>query len=185
MEVVRRYFVIPLISKPEIDDNKLFRELFGEQVTFKLERGMSYIIKEKRNERGMDLFMKQIAEGYTGLYITRHHPKHISKNYLTNGMTIIWLSTTLGANYIDPHNLSTLFNTIKTFVEKNEKCIIFLDGIEYLMINNVYIRIVKLIEHIKEMMVQSNSILLISLDERAFEPKELSLLEKGLKPIDT
>jgi hypothetical protein len=185
MEIVRRYLVIPLISRPEIDDNKLFRELFGEQILSKLERGMSYLVKEKRNERGMDLFMKQIAEGYTGLYITRHHPKHISKNYLTNGMTIIWLSTTLGANYIDPHNLSTLFNTIKTFVEKNEKCIIFLDGIEYLMINNVYIRIVKLIEHIKEMMVQSNSILLISLDERAFEPKELSLIEKGLKPVDS
>jgi hypothetical protein len=180
MEIVRRYLVIPLISRPEIDDNKLFRELFGEQILSKLERGMSYLVKEKRNERGMDLFMKQIAEGYTGLYITRHHPKHISKNYLTNGMTIIWLSTT-----IDPHNLSTLFNTIKTFVEKNEKCIIFLDGIEYLMINNVYIRIVKLIEHIKEMMVQSNSILLISLDERAFEPKELSLIEKGLKPVDS
>jgi hypothetical protein len=184
MDDVGRHLVISLISKPEIDDNKLFRELFGEPADYKLIRGMSYIIKEKRNEKGMDLFLKQISKGYRGLYITRHHPKHISRTYLTNGMTIIWLSTTLGTNYIDPHNLSTLFNTIKSFVEKNEKCIIFLDGIEYLMINNVYIRIVKLIEHVKEMMVQSNSILLVSLDERAFEPKELSLLEKGLKPVE-
>ena len=130
------------------------------------------------------MFSKHLAKGYKGLYISRVHPKHVSKDFGANGMTHVWLSTTLGHNYVDPHNLSTILNIIKTFIEKHEKSIIFLDGIEYMMINNVYLRVVKLIEQIKEMVIHSNSIFLISLDDRAFDPKELSLLENGLRPIE-
>jgi hypothetical protein len=181
---VKAFNVAFLVSKPSLDE-ELFKELFAEAERVELEDGLSYIIKERRNVKGMMFFTKLIAKGYTGMYITRQHPRHISKTYDTNGMNIIWLSTTLGNNYVDPHNISTLLNSIKSFVEKNEKNVIFLDGVEYLMINNVYSRVVKLIEQIKDMMVQANSILIISLDERAFEPKELSLIEKGLKPIET
>jgi len=173
-----------LISRSKLDED-LFRELFKEAGKVELEDGLSYIIKERRNKKGMLFFTKLITKGYQGLYITRQHPKHISKTFDTNGMNIVWLSTTLGNNYVDPHNISTLLNMVKNFVEINDKSVIFLDGVEYLMINNVYNRVVRLIEQIKDMMVQANSIFLISVDERAFEPKELSLLEKGLKPVDT
>jgi two-component system cell cycle response regulator len=171
-------------SEADPEDETFIEILLGTK-KYELESGISYIIKEKRNDKGMELFMKMISKGYSGLYITRHHPKHINRRFETNGMDIIWLSNTMGENYLDPHNLSSLLNIIKSFVEKNERTIILLDGVEYLMINNVYLRLVKLIEQVKDLVILSNSILLISLDDRAFEPKELSLLEKGLKAIDT
>ncbi len=163
------------------DEN--FIELFFKGKRDELEVGVSYIIKEKRNVKGMEIFTSKIASGYRGMYITRQHPNHISKRYVTNGMDIIWLSTTIGKSYVDPHNLSTLFNLIRSFVENNKKTIILLDGMEYLMINNVYVRLIKFIEQIKEITVNKDSILLISVDENAFESKEISLLEKGLRPI--
>jgi len=175
--------LVLFVSKPSSGDDN-YIELFLDSKRYELEEGISYIVKEKRNVKGMELFTKSIARGYRGLYITRQHPNYIAKSYETNGMEIIWLSTTLGKDYMDPHNLAALLSKIRTFIEKNESSIILLDGMEYLMINNVYLRLIRFVEQIKELTANMNSIFLISVDEDAFEPKEMSFLERGLKPID-
>jgi len=176
--------LVLFVSKTSSEDEN-YIELFLNSKRYELEEGISYIVKEKRNVKGMELFTKSIARGYHGLYITRQHPKHVTKNHQTDGMEIIWLSTTLGKNYVDPHNLAALISKIKSFVEKNESSIILIDGIEYLMINNEYIRLIRFIEQIKELTANMNFIFLISVDEDAFESKEMSFLERGLKPINS
>ena len=165
--------------------DETFKEMFLDSRMYELEEGVSYIVKEKRNVKGMKLFTNMIAKGYNGLYITRQHPDHVNRTYEVNGMEIVWLSSTIGKDNVEPQSLTTIFSRIKAFVEKNEKSIIILDGMEYLMISNAYNRLLKFIEMIKEIVVKKNSIFLISLDERAFESKEISLLEKWLKPIET
>ncbi len=97
---------------------------------------------------------------------------------------VIWLSTTLGQDYVDPHNLGNLTNIVSAHLDEHPKSVILLDGLEYLMINNDFPRILKFVEYIHEIVMQRKALFLISLDQRAFEARELALLERNLATVD-
>jgi len=158
-------------------DDDLFRSLlFGWRK--ELEDGQSYIVKEKKPERGLDFLTRLTRQGYRALLITRQHPNHVRKLYEGTDVRAIWLSTTLGKDYNDPHNLSALTNVIVSHIAGGGKSAILLDGLEYLMINNEPSRVIKFLEYVNEVVAQTAAVLLISVDDRAFEPRQMALLER-------
>jgi len=165
------------------DEDELFnRLLFGGRK--ELEDGRSYVVKEKKPERGLALFLAAIEKGYRPLLVTRQHPNHVRKAHIGVDIRAIWLSTTLGNDYIDPHNLNALTNEILAHVGGGGRSTILLDGLEYLMINNDPPRIWKFLEYLNEIVAQTAAILLISVDERTFEPRDLALLERNAVVIE-
>ena len=54
---------------------------------------------------------------------------------------------------------------------------------EHLMINNDFPRVLKFIEHVNEIVMQKHALFLVSIDSRAFDPKELALLERNADVI--
>src|SRR2546425_7094632 len=117
------------------EEDELFASLlFGRRK--ELEEGRSYVLKERKPEWGLTLFLNLIEKGYRPLLITRQHPNHVRKAHIGVDIRAIWLSTTLGKDYIDPHNLTALTNVILTHIQAGGKSAVFLDGLEYLMINN-------------------------------------------------
>jgi len=156
--------------------------LFGRRK--ELEDGRSYVVKERKPERGLALFIGLIEKGYRPLLITRQHPNHVRKAHLGVDIRAIWLSTTLGKDYIDPHNLNALTNLIIEHMGRGGKPAILLDGVEYLMINNDPARLWKFLEYLHEVVAQTAAVLLISVDERAFEPRDMALLERDAVVIE-
>ncbi|TLZ56498.1 MAG: DUF835 domain-containing protein [Methanobacteriota archaeon] len=160
------------------DEDELFTSLlFGRRK--ELEDGRSYVVKEKKPEKALALFFNLVEKGYRPLLITRQHPNHVRKAHLGVDIRAIWLSTTLGKDYIDPHNLNALTNEILTHIAGGGKSVVLLDGLEYLMINNDPPRIWKFLEYLNEVVAQTAAILLVSVDDRAFEPRDLALLERN------
>ena len=160
------------------DEDELFTSLlFGRRK--ELEDGRSYVVKEKKPEKAFALFISLLEKGYRPLLITRQHPNHVRKAHLGIDIRAIWLSTTLGKDYIDPHNLNALTNEILTHIAGGGKSAVLLDGLEYLMINNDPPRIWKFLEYLNEVVAQTAAILLVSVDDRAFEPRDLALLERN------
>ncbi|MFQ6106640.1 MAG: DUF835 domain-containing protein [Thermoplasmata archaeon] len=162
----------------------LFRNLFlgrGKQV---FKEGHSYFLREKRHERALEYLTRLMEDGYASLYITRRHPDHIERRRGRDGMKVIWLSTTLGRDYVDPHNLGSLTNIVRNFIEKVGRAAILLDGLEYLMINNDFPRILKFIEFVNEIVMQKKALFLVSIDPRAFDPRELALLERNADVVE-
>jgi len=47
------------------------------------------------------------------------------------------------------------------------------------MINNDFPRILKFIETLHEIVMQRRCVLIVSVDDRAFDPKEMALLERN------
>src|SRR5437867_8256713 len=165
------------------EEDELFASLlFGRRK--ELEEGRSYIVKERKPERGLALFLALIEKGYRPLMITRQHPNHVRRAHLGVDIRAIWLSTTLGKDYVDPHNLAALTNQIVEHIRRGGKSAVLLDGVEYLMINNEPARIWKFLEFLNEVVAQNPSVLLISVDERAFEPRDLALLERDAVVLD-
>lgn len=159
------------------EDDLLTSLLFGKKK--ELEEGRSYLLKERKPEQGLEHLHRAIEQGFRPLYVTRQHPNHVPKAYGGREIRVVWLSTTLGKDYVDPHNLNSLSNLIGNFVGDGGRAVILLDGLEYLMINNDFSRILHFIEYVNEQIAMKRSVLLLSLDDRAFDPKELALIERN------
>lgn len=160
------------------EEDELFHRLvFGG--THRLEAGRSYLVKERKPGKAWTYFTGALDDGLDGLYITRQHPNHVEKRHGPRTLRVVWLSTTLGKDYVDPHNLGALTNLINAFTEGDHRSVILLDGLEYLMINNDYPRILKFVETLHEIVMQRECVLLVSVDDRAFDPKEMAFLERN------
>lgn len=161
--------------------DELFDSLMLGEEKSSIQPGYSYVIKERKPRRAFEHFWKLLEKGYKGLLITRQHPNHVERKFGPGELRVIWLSTTLGKDYVDPHNLGSLTNTINRFVEDGSRTVILLDGLEYLTVNNDFSRLLKFIEYINEIVMQKKSLLLMSIDQRALEEKDLALLERNTK----
>src|SRR5687768_4267053 len=114
------------------EEDELFtRLLLG--VPKDLEDGRSYVVKERKPEKGLALFLNFIERGYRPLLVTRQHPNHVRKAHVGMDIRAIWLSATLGKDYIDPHNLNALTNVVLQHIGGGGRSAILLDGLEYLM----------------------------------------------------
>jgi len=164
------------------EDDLLRSLLFGKRKD--LEQGRSYLVKERKPERALAHFRRSIERGARPLYVTRQHPNHVQKAHAGKEIRVIWLSTTLGKDYVDPHNLNSLSTLISNFVADGPHAAILLDGIEYLMTNNEFTRIVRFLQFVNEQVAISRATLLLSLDERTFDPKELALIERDMVVLE-
>jgi len=171
----------PLLLAQEEDD-LLKSLLFGKKRD--LEEGRSYLVKEKKPERALAAFYRAIDAGGRPMYVTRQHPNHIQRMHAGREIRVVWLSTTLGKDYVDPHNLNSLSNLISNFVGDGPKAVILLDGIEYLMMNNDFPRILHFLEYVNEQIAVRRAILLLSLDGRAFDARELALIERNMVVLE-
>jgi len=149
-----------------------------------LEEGRAYLVKERKPDRALQYFRRTIDRGFRPLLVTRQHPNHIERLWSGKEVRVVWLSTTLGKDYVDPHNLNSLTNLIANFMADGEHGVILLDGIEYLMMNNDFARILHFLEYVTEQVAIRRAILLVSIDDRAFDPKELALIERNLAVLE-
>ena len=164
------------------EDDLLKSLLFGKQKD--LEEGRAYLTKEKKPDRALAYFRKAIESGFRPLYVTRQHPNHVLRAHVGKEIRVVWLSTTLGKDYVDPHNLNSLTNLVSNFVADGPRAVILLDGLEYLMINNDFPRILHFLEYVNEQVAMKRAVLLLSVDDRAFEPKELALIERNTVALE-
>jgi archaellum biogenesis ATPase FlaH len=69
------------------------------------------------------------------------------------------------------------------FIEKNEKGMILLDGLEYLISNNSFNPVLRFIRRLIDRISETESLFLIALSPKAINEQELKLLERELHPI--
>ncbi len=144
-----------------------------------LEPGCCYLIREPRARRALAAFEALMPKGFEGLYLTRQHPDHLPTGAWKGHLRVIWLSTTLGKDYVDPHNLGSLTNLAASFLMERAKAAVLIDALEYLTLNNDFTRVLQFLEHLIEIAAQRRGLVLLSLDPRAFSEKEMALLERS------
>ncbi len=118
------------------------------------------------------------------MYITRQHPNHVLRAHAGKEIRVVWLSTTLGRDYVDPHNLNSLSNLVANFVSDGSRAVILLDGLEYLMINNDFPRILHFLEFLNEQVAMKRATLILSVDERVFDSKQLAYIERNTVALE-
>jgi predicted amidophosphoribosyltransferase len=142
-----------------------------------LEQSFTYLIKEEKSERSYSLFEKTIAKGMKGFCVTRNYPIKIKTKYNLGETPILWLSNIGKENSIRPKDLEKLSVSLEQFLGK-EKGIMLLDGLEYLITNNNFLTVLRLVQSLRDQVAINHSILLLAMNPSTLDAHELNLLEK-------
>lgn len=113
-----------------------------------------------------------------GLMVTRVFPERIREEYPLQVTPIIWLTESPGERRIQPTSVALLTDTLIRFMESNPNSIILVDGIEYLMTFNEFNKILKSLDSLNETTWITKSRLIIALDPKAFDAKQVAMLER-------
>lgn len=151
---------------------------------YELRRGFSYLVKETKPTKSFEIFVDQVTHNIQGLCVTRQHPTIIRKEWGLEKTPIIWLSNQLGKVYVNPSNIGILSDTIIRFVEKSNDGVILIDGIEFLIVNNDFDKVLRMVHHVTEAVMENRSRLIVSVDPRTLETRELALLERNMEIIE-
>ena len=148
------------------------------------EEGMCYVVRERKPFLSYKLFENAINDGAPALCVTRQYPNRIREAFELGETRIMWLSHTPGKDHHNPTSIGTLATVISSFIERYEKCVVIIDGLEYLVINNGFQQVLRFVEHINEQVMQSKSTVLVPISPNAFSEKELALLERNVEVIE-
>ena len=119
-----------------------------------------------------------------GLVVTRRHPSEIRIDYLIQTTPVIWLSSIPGKDNMDPVKLSLLTDMIVNFLENSDNSVVLVEGMEYLMTANDFPKVLRAVDRWSEVVMATSARLVISLDPRAFDEKELALIERNREVVN-
>jgi two-component system cell cycle response regulator len=96
---------------------------------------------------------------------------------------VFWLCYSVGDKRIHPKRLGILGREIARFTQENQQGVVLLDGLEYLIVNNDFNKVIKTIHSMCEVVMQNSSRLIIPVNPEILNEKELALLERNLEVI--
>jgi len=173
--VMQVFEVVDELSPPR------WHELEGTR-KYTLENGYSYLIKEEIPDQAFDIFVDAVRHGVPGLCVTREYPEKVRDRYSVKGTPFLWLSMDQEKSYSrDPSNLTQLYSDIKTFITKNKHCIVLLSGLEYLISQNDYPKVLKFLQHVNDKVAITDSTLVAPISPLTLPEPQLKLLEKEMR----
>jgi len=170
----------PELAEPE--------ELLQISRKYFLQKGKSYIVEDPAAAISYDIFVNLLSTEVGGVrlrgyIVSRQHPNLLRKHFGLTETPITWLATQAGENSLDPTSLGMLTHSIVDFFNKTENSIVLLDGVEYLITNNDFRKVVRILEQINDAVMHFKGRLMVPIDPRAFDMKELAILERYFEVI--
>lgn len=157
----------------------------------KLESGQSYLIKEDKPERSFSFFLNEVGLGCRGVYISRANPEQIENEHrsdvdfqsLGDRISVYWLTDSLTDKRSVSPEPDQLFAFISDFIEGNEKTVILLDGLEYLISHSNFEQILRFVQGMRDKVGVHNSRLILPISPRVLSDKEMALLEREMSNV--
>jgi hypothetical protein len=147
-----------------------------------LKPGTLYIFQDKRADRALGLYNLMKSKAMEVLVVTRLHPDRLTEDFQIPSSSVFWLSNSAGPRNINPQNIGILTDTLIRTYERGRAAVIF-EGIEYLMLQNDFSKVLKLMSYLYESVTVSQGVLVITLDPEAFNTKEFALLTKDAELV--
>ena len=150
----------------------------------KLAPGGTYLILSTDPDKYYFMFLRHVKETNSkALCLSRLHPDKIKARYPELKADFYWFCKTQGELCISPTNLQKLLSNINGYIKANPGCAIMLDGLEYLITNNEYPKVLAMVQGINEKIVTNRATMLVPLDPNCLGEKDKGLLEKDMESV--
>lgn len=142
------------------------------QADMEVSPGKIYLIKDENENTAQELFISNLNKGYAGLGIIREKPTSFKKKYNLQKTSFIWLSKEKSQNA--ETNLENIASLINEFILKSKKSIVLIDRLDYLILENEFESVIKLINKLKDKIQGKEIIILINTNPSLLEEKQLN-----------
>jgi PAS domain S-box-containing protein len=147
------------------------------KVRYKLEFGRNYLVADNV-DLAYDVFTDSIMSGIEGLCITRTLPDRLRNKYGLEKTPIIWLTSEAAKKERTINSLQDISILISNYVEKAEKPLIMIDGIEYLVSHQGFGSVYHFLPAKRTQIEAAGGILIVPFFSGALDQKEVKLLER-------
>ncbi len=146
--------------------------------------GVTYLLLDEDGDSSKELFVGVLAERAKGLLISRINPKVLQRKYDISVATICWLSKMRAGDDIKSvYGLQEISIMINSYVEENEKAIVMIDGLEYLISNNDFNIVLRLVQQVRDKVSTTESILLLPINPQVLEAKQITLMKNECETL--
>ncbi|MGC1119551.1 MAG: DUF835 domain-containing protein [Candidatus Methanofastidiosia archaeon] len=153
------------------------------KVSTKLEKGRLYLLLEPQPKKGLQVIKEYGRVGYEGLVISRLPPEQIRKKKLKK-QKVLQFSSTSKEDSIPPDNVVNILLGMKEFMTSRDSSIILLDSLDYLIIQNSFEDAFSFIQKLAESVTLYKGIVLVVLNPKSVEERELVLLEGEMELLE-
>lgn len=170
-----KHKIIQAICRDITQTKKIEDGIMKKALKYELNRGYGYLIDESVLDLSFDIFNNVLECGFNGYIFSRTLPEILKRNVLEN-VSIYWLAQKKIGRYTIIPKIKNIESKIENLPRGNN--IILLERLDYLLTNNSFNEILRFIQRIIEFIYLQKWILLISIDSRILNKKELNLLKK-------
>ena len=119
-----------------------------------------------------------------GLCISRTNPSRIREIHKLETTPIVWITDIKTKEQsLNPTDIKGLLNLISAFIEKTENSIIFIEALSYLIDHNDFTSVLHMVQHIRDMVSEKKSYLLLYIDPMLLEEKQLKQLVQEVDEV--
>ncbi len=154
------------LSEPRIFKNIIYG--------FGFSWGHTYIVTMENRDSIYSL-IPNFSRGIKVFVAMRESPRILEEN---ENLKVVWITDIVGKNRIKPHNLTILTDNIIKFIEEEKKRIVVIDCLEYLLLYNDFVNVVRNVELINSYAMEYDSLVILIIDNNAYTTKEYSLLKR-------
>ncbi len=149
--------------------------------------GHAYLVEEERPVESLGTLEALIRQGKQALVITRTNPRMFRQNYDLRDSKVYWLvdRNEPERGELMPPSLEKIAFLIQEFCHDNPGSVIFIEGLEFLVDNNNFGAVLKLIRRLVDMVSQGDHTLLVSLSPHILQERERRSLEKEMEVLGT
>jgi len=149
-----------------------------------LETGYSYLLETDDPSSAFEIFQDYLRHGVKGMCISREYPEKLKKKYHLEGATSLWLSYDRDIPYVrEPTNIPLIYSEVKNFIDDSTDSIVLISGLEYMIAQSNFIKVLKFIQLLNENVAVRDSLLIMPISPDALEDKEVKMLEREFKLI--
>lgn len=159
-------------------------ELKSTPLKMELREGRTYMVQEKKPLRSYEIFADMVKHGFYGLCIARMNPKRVREYYELATTPIIWVTDIKSEEKsVDPKDLKAVSNMIGDFLKKADKGVVFMEAVPYLIDRNSFDEVLAMIQHLRDIVSESTTCLILYVDPIILTEKELVRLMKEVDEV--
>jgi hypothetical protein len=143
-----------------------------------LEPGNICMVMGKKADRAFALYKVLRSGGLAVEVFARMHPDRLEKDFGIPRSEVTWLSNVNGPRSLNPQSMGILTDSMVRLYEREPSPVVILEGLEYLMAQNDFGKVLKMFDYLFEMVSIRQGLLILPLDPQAFSVKELAYLTR-------
>ncbi|CAD5245037.1 DUF835 domain-containing protein [Thermococcus camini] len=126
----------------------------------------------------------KLLRGRAGLIVSRHPPEVIRQRLKIEKTPVLWLTTIRSKNTVSPTRLEFLLQTMVDFMRKTEDPkVIFLDGVEYLILENGFAPVFKFLTTLKDYTTIYNTVVIVPLYTESMDERAVNLMYREFERL--